>query len=237
MTSSFFIATVLFIEWCSILLLRLSNKRYILNEAKLVPMHFYLERAQQAIDRAIQGKNHDQMNHGQMNHGQMNHGQMNHGQIGDDQLAQNAVGTPPGKWTAAQIREHLSLTYASTGRLLERCLKTGKSSATAPTFSKRMAVALVLGLGHLPSGAEAPSFTRPKDMPPDSVLDTARRNLAAMDQIIARCEARFGTRLKIADHPILGPLTLPQWRKFHWIHTRHHARQIRRLRKMTSVQK
>jgi hypothetical protein len=201
--------------------LRLSNKRYILNEAKLVPMHFYLERAQQAIDRAIQGMSHDQMSHGQ---------------IGDDQFAQNAVGTQPGRWTAAQILEHLSLTYASTGRLLERCLQTGKPSATAPTFSKRMAVALVLGLGHLPSG-EAPSFTRPKDIPPDSVLDTARQNLAAMDQIIARCEARFGTRLKIADHPILGPLTLPQWRRFHWIHTRHHARQIRRLRMLTSVQK
>jgi hypothetical protein len=29
------------------------------------------------------------------------------------------------------------------------------------------------------------------------------------------------------DHPFLGPLTASQWRKFHLVHGRHHARQIR----------
>jgi hypothetical protein len=29
------------------------------------------------------------------------------------------------------------------------------------------------------------------------------------------------------DHLILGPLTAGQWRKFHWVHGQHHARQIR----------
>jgi hypothetical protein len=28
---------------------------------------------------------------------------------------------------------------------------------------------------------------------------------------------------------MLGPLTAGQWRKFHLIHGRHHAKQIRRL--------
>jgi hypothetical protein len=28
----------------------------------------------------------------------------------------------------------------------------------------------------------------------------------------------------------LGPLTGAQWRKFHLVHGRHHARQIRQLR-------
>jgi hypothetical protein len=41
------------------------------------------------------------------------------------------------------------------------------------------------------------------------------------------CECRFGSATKILDHPILGPLTAEQWRKFHWVHGRHHARQIR----------
>jgi hypothetical protein len=53
--------------------------------------------------------------------------------------------------------------------------------------------------------------------------------IAAMDEIIARCEARFGSA-KLLDHPILGPLTGPQWRKFHLIHGRHHVKQIERLR-------
>jgi len=29
------------------------------------------------------------------------------------------------------------------------------------------------------------------------------------------------------DHLFLGPLTANEWRKFHWVHGRHHARQIR----------
>jgi hypothetical protein len=32
------------------------------------------------------------------------------------------------------------------------------------------------------------------------------------------------------DHPILGPLTGGQWRKFHLVHGLHHVKQIRRLR-------
>jgi hypothetical protein len=34
----------------------------------------------------------------------------------------------------------------------------------------------------------------------------------------------------VLDHLILGPLTAAQWRKFHWIHGRHHVKQILRLR-------
>ncbi len=41
------------------------------------------------------------------------------------------------------------------------------------------------------------------------------------------CERRFGARTKIMDHLFLGPLTASEWRKFHWVHGRHHARQIR----------
>ena len=184
-------------------------------------MHFYLERAQQAIDLAIKG---------------MSHAPIGDGQITADHLGQSSVGTQPGKWTGAQILEHLSLAYGSTGRLLERCLQSGKPSATAPTFSKRIAAGFVLALGRLPSGREAPSFTRPRGLPPDAALTAFHQNLQAMDETIARCETRFGAHLKIADHPFLGPLTLPQWRKFHWIHTRHHARQLRRLRKEASTQ-
>jgi hypothetical protein len=28
------------------------------------------------------------------------------------------------------------------------------------------------------------------------------------------------------DHPFIGPLTADQWRKFHWVHGRHHIRQM-----------
>jgi hypothetical protein len=50
--------------------------------------------------------------------------------------------------------------------------------------------------------------------------------IVAMDAIIAQCEARFGRRVQVLDHPILGPLTAPQWRKLHLVHGRHHQKQV-----------
>jgi len=32
--------------------------------------------------------------------------------------------------------------------------------------------------------------------------------------------------MRILDHPILGPLNIEQWRKFHAMHGHHHCRQI-----------
>ena len=61
----------------------------------------------------------------------------------------------------------------------------------------------------------------------DDALRHALDNVRLMDEALAHAAAQFGTRVKILDHPILGPLNIRQWRKFHWVHTRHHARQIR----------
>ena len=58
----------------------------------------------------------------------------------------------------------------------------------------------------------------------------ARMHGALDGQVIAQCEERYGARVKVLDHPVLGPLTAKQWRKFHLIHGRHHVRQISRLK-------
>jgi hypothetical protein len=54
-----------------------------------------------------------------------------------------------------------------------------------------------------------------------------------MDEVIGQCEARFGKRTRVLDHPVLGPLTARQWRKFHWVHGRHHVKQIQKLRQQS----
>jgi hypothetical protein len=35
---------------------------------------------------------------------------------------------------------------------------------------------------------------------------------------------------------VLGPLTIPQWRRFHLVHTQHHMKQVARLRAFSSAQ-
>jgi hypothetical protein len=86
----------------------------------------------------------------------------------------------------------------------------------------------------LPEGRKAPNNTVPRGLPVEKVRSEVGVKIAAMDEILAQCEARFG-RGRVLDHPILGPLTAAQWKKFHLIHGRHHARQILKLRQHASV--
>ena len=169
-------------------------------------MHRDLQRLQQEIDQAVTGMSLPQL-----------------------------AWRPQGKWSAAAILEHLSLTYSGTAKGLRRCLEAGHPTATAPTRRERAACFVVTGLRFMPSGRQAPAMVVPKGAPLDTVLPDLRRHLAAADDAIARCEAQFGARIKIANHPILGPLTARQWRMFHLVHGRHHLRQIVRLRRQMPV--
>jgi hypothetical protein len=88
----------------------------------------------------------------------------------------------------------------------------------------------VTGLRYMPGGRQAPAMVLPTGAAPETVLVDVQRNLAAADDAISRCEAQFGASSKIANHPILGPLTAEQWRIFHLVHGRHHMKQITRIR-------
>jgi len=138
---------------------------------------------------------------------------------------------PEGKWCAAQVLEHLYLSYKGTVRGCERCLHEGKPLARRPTLRERVQTSLVVDVGYFPSGRKAPKITVPQGLKADDVMALLTSELSAMDDAITRCEQKFGSRVYLMDHPILGPLTVPQWRKLHLLHGRHHAKQIRQLRK------
>lgn len=142
---------------------------------------------------------------------------------------------PEGKWSVADILEHLSLTYSGTKIVFDRCLQSGKPSATAPTLRDRLAAFLVTRLGYLPSGRQAPAGTRPKGIPAEKALSEIANNILAMDESIGACERQFGSNVKIVNHPILGPFTADEWRRFHCVHGKHHLRQIRHLRMLMEV--
>ena len=54
---------------------------------------------------------------------------------------------PAEKWSAAQILEHLDLTYKHTTRGLEKCLEQDAPSATRAKLKDRFAALLVVNLG------------------------------------------------------------------------------------------
>ena len=131
-----------------------------------------------------------------------------------------------GKWSVAEELEHLYLTYTGTAKVFERCLEAGRPMATTPSLKQRAMVAVAVECGHFPRGRKAPKQVIPRGMPAETVVAEIGPQITAMDALITQCEARYGARKKLLDHPVMGPLTARQWRKFHWVHGRHHAKQI-----------
>jgi hypothetical protein len=118
----------------------------------------------------------------------------------------------------------------------ERVFEAGKPMAGRASMRQRWRRWVVFSFDYLPEGRKAPKQTVPRGLPPEKVRAVFRLTRGAMDEVIARCEARFG-RGRLLDHPILGPLTAAQWRRFHWIHGRHHVKQIERLREQAKGQR
>jgi hypothetical protein len=137
---------------------------------------------------------------------------------------------PEGKWSATEILEHLYLSYTGTVKGCEMSLASGKPLVTPRTLKQRLQTCVVVTVGYYPSGVQAPERVRPRGVPVEQVVGSIAERIAAMDEAIGRCEARFGKSKKLLDHPVLGALTGDQWRKFHWLHGQHHVKQIVRLR-------
>jgi hypothetical protein len=134
---------------------------------------------------------------------------------------------PAGRWSSADILEHLGLTFAATTRGLRRLVDHGPADLPAPRFQQRLATLLVVHAGYFPSGRASPEPLRPRGADPGTVLDDTLARLTAMDAALDGAELKFGPRIRVMPHPVLGPLSVHEWRRFHWVHTRHHARQIR----------
>ncbi len=178
-----------------------------------------------------------------MNHNRVDHNPVNHDferlreQIGSAIAGlspQELSWSPPGKWCAAEVLEHLYLTYTGTVKGLGKVVEGGKPLAAHPTWRQRARALIVVGFGYFPSGREAPPGGRPRGVPAEKVLAEIGPKIAELDEIIGRCEEKFGRRTNLLDHPMLGPLTASQWRKFHLFHGLHHVKQIRRLRESSS---
>lgn len=137
---------------------------------------------------------------------------------------------PEGKWCAAEVLEHLGMAYAGTTRSLEKALQSGYPGAISKSLKQHVFSLVVVGLGHLPGGRQAPPMTIPRNLAPEQALSTTCKNLEEMGAALARCAEKFGTRMKLNNHPILGSFNIAEWRKFHYVHTRHHMKQIQRLR-------
>ena len=139
---------------------------------------------------------------------------------------------PEGKWHTAAILEHLAMTYGSTARVMQKVMTTGKPLATSPTFKHRAGQFLILTCSYVPSGRKAPKQVVPsQSLSGKEARELIFTTLEKMDEALAQCEHRFGSKVKIADHAVLGAIPISGWRKFALVHTRHHMKQIENLKR------
>ena len=128
-------------------------------------------------------------------------------------------------WSLAQVCEHLALAVQRTAEPPDR-----DPNATVPAnwwpnlgptqrLKRRIMKRALLTFGRFPEGVPAPKFVQPS---PAADLDTALRALddaaAAFDRKHAQPDAKWN------DHPLFGPMTGADWRRFHDVHAAHHFR-------------
>jgi hypothetical protein len=140
-----------------------------------------------------------------------------------------------GKWSSSEILDHLNLTYTGTIRDLECSLASDGARSSPDRQAKRWQRRVVMWLGYFPKlrKVPVPEHVLPRGTPVERVTSEIFNNIARMDELITRCEARFGFGKSVANHPIVGPLTAREWRRFHLVHGRHHTRQIVQLKNLS----
>jgi hypothetical protein len=136
----------------------------------------------------------------------------------------------PGKWSVEQIYDHLEKPYSSTAYILGRCAEQGVAKGGRPTLKNRIQAFVVTSLGYFPTGVASPEVAIPAASPAPGAVERAVAALLTFDRAAAAAEARLGPRARVANHPIMGPFTVNQWRRFHLFHTRHHMKQVRAIR-------
>ena len=134
---------------------------------------------------------------------------------------------PAGKWTPAQIVEHLALGLTLSAATFQARRNHAPMSRRPRTPAQQVARFFIFGLRWFPPGRKAPERTTP---PPGISRTTAEAHflagIDAWDQVDRALMPERRANLFV-KHPRMGDLTIEEWMRFHMIHARHHAPQIR----------
>ena len=134
---------------------------------------------------------------------------------------------PAGKWTSAQIVEHLAISIEYSAATFEKRRAHDPMTRRQRRLFEKLGSAVILGLGWYPQGFKAPEGTVPAANVTSAAAESKfRAGLAKWNELqhMLLPARRYDLFVK---HPRLGDLTVEEWMRFHVVHARHHAKQIR----------
>jgi hypothetical protein len=134
---------------------------------------------------------------------------------------------PRGKWTSAQIVEHLALALEMSAKTFASRRDKEPMMRRGTTLRERVGKVFTFGLGRFPPGLKAPERTTPPAQVDGRTAEAHFRNALAAWDAVERDLLPARRNDLFVKHPRLGDLTLEEWARFHVVHSRHHARQIR----------
>ncbi len=134
----------------------------------------------------------------------------------------------PGKWSPAQVTEHVALAYEKTRDLLQNPGKSRGAPALLRPVIRFLYVRPILKSGKFPAGGKSP-----RQFQPVSIDQSADQLCARLEQAASGLEQdlellRSGGRSSLT-HPIFGSISLPDALQFQAYHTDHHRQQLPRI--------
>jgi hypothetical protein len=131
----------------------------------------------------------------------------------------------PGKWTPAQIAEHVAITF----EIAERALKGESGIPGVPRLVRPLVRAIflrrTLKTKTFPRNAKAPKVFHPSTSPPAAPHVIERLNRAEAG-VKAAVEALRRSGASTIEHPAFGRIAVEEYLELNAIHTRHHMGQL-----------
>jgi hypothetical protein len=146
--------------------------------------------------------------------------------------------TRPDRWSIQQVVEHLLLTYSATEMVMDARLEKGTPTRAKPSPLQHFVQFTLVRLGYFPHGRKAPAMVTPEgtttSLSGGELTQATDEHLLRLNGLFDEGEKVFGTGRSVS-HMLLGPMSIPQWRRFHLIHGEHHVKQILAIRKAHRV--
>ncbi len=134
------------------------------------------------------------------------------------------AGPAEGKWSPAQVTEHVALAYETTRDLLKNMDQKGAPALLRPVI-RFLYVRPILKSGKFPRGGKAPKQFRPITSDQTSEMLCARLKAAAegLEQDFEQFRRQGVSTL---NHPFFGKIPFSDVLQFQAFHTTHHQRQL-----------